>query len=91
MFMIVTYDISSPKRLARVARLMKNYGGRVQKSIFECEINDKLYLEMKVKIEKILNMEVDSVRYYFLCERCRERIEISGTGVFTEKEDVIIV
>ena len=70
---------------------MKNYGGRVQKSIFECEIDENLYIEMKTRIEKILNPEKDSVRYYFLCERCRERIEISGIGVFTETEDIIVV
>lgn len=41
-----------------MARLMKNYGGRVQKSVFECDINDNLYVEMKRKIEKssILNV-----------------------------------
>jgi CRISPR-associated protein Cas2 len=91
MFILVTYDISSPRRLARVARLMKNYGGRVQKSVFECDINDNLYVEMKRKIEKVIDLERDSVRYYFFCEKCRERIEISGKGVYTEIEDVMIV
>lgn len=91
MFFLVAYDISSPRRLARVARLMKNYGTRVQKSVFECEINENLFSEMKRKIEKVMDLSIDAVRYYFLCGKCRQRIEISGTGFITDKEDIIIV
>jgi len=91
MLVLVAYDISSPRRLGKVARLMKGFGGRVQKSVFECDFNEKLYVEMKRKIEKIIDLQKDSVRYYFLCENCRERVEISGKGVYTEIEDVMIV
>lgn len=91
MLILVAYDISSPRRLAKVARLMKNFGGRVQKSVFECDFNERLYVEMKQKIEKIIDLQKDSVRYYILCENCRERVEISGKGVYTEIEDVMIV
>jgi CRISPR-associated protein Cas2 len=91
MFFVVAYDISSPRRLARVARLMKNFGTRVQKSVFECDINETLFCEMKRKIEKVMDLSKDAVRYYFLCRKCRQRIDLSGTGFLTDKEDIIIV
>jgi CRISPR-associated protein Cas2 len=37
---LVCYDIADDKRLARVAKLMKGFGDRVQKSVFECQFND---------------------------------------------------
>lgn len=70
---------------------MKNYGDRKQKSVFECDISECLFIEMKQKIDKILDFNTDTVRFYFLCEKCRQRIEISGTGSLTVKEDIIII
>ncbi len=91
MWFLVAYDIGSPRRLAKVARVMKNYGTRVQKSVFECDLDEKLYVEMKGKIQKVMDLRGDSVRYYALCERCRQRMELSGTGVLLEPEEVVIV
>jgi len=91
MWFVVAYDIRSPKRLAKVARVMKNYGTRVQKSVFECDLDEKLYAEMKRKIQKALDLRMDSVRYYALCERCWPRLELSGPGIMLETEDVVIV
>ncbi len=91
MFYLVAYDIANPKRLAKVAKTMKNYGVRVQKSVFECDLNEKLFLEMKIKVDRILDFSVDSVRYYALCERCAHRVELSGVGLLYQREDVIII
>jgi CRISPR/Cas system-associated endoribonuclease Cas2 len=46
---------------------------------------------MKKEIEKLINREEDSIRYYFLCVRCRGNIEVSGLGTLREDEDLIIV
>jgi len=39
MNMIVAYDIADERRLARVAKIVKDYGVRVQKSIFEVSVD----------------------------------------------------
>ena len=51
MHMIVTYDIADPKRLRRIAKLMQDYGIRVQKSIFELNVNQTTVRAMKYRIE----------------------------------------
>lgn len=54
MFIIVAYDIVDNKRRTRLAKGMKSYGYRVQKSVFECQLDDD-YLQMKKAIEKTIN------------------------------------
>ena len=36
MLNVIAYDITDPKRLARVAKVCEAYGMRVQYSLFEC-------------------------------------------------------
>jgi len=74
-----------------LAKVLTNYGHRVQKSVFECDLDDRNYLKMKKEIEKLLKREEDSVRYYFLCGRCQGHIEVSGLGPAREEEELIIV
>jgi len=90
-YIVVSYDIVDDKKRLQLAKLMLNYGRRVQKSVFECRIDEKKFLEMKGKIERIIDFEEDSVRYYFLCQRCIANIQVSGWGTVTEDEDLIIV
>jgi CRISPR-associated protein Cas2 len=88
---ITSYDISDPKRLAKVARVMKNYGERVLKSVFECNLNAERFEDMKAKVDEIIEAIEDSVRYYILCEKCIKEVEHSGKGEgFQEDEDYII-
>ena len=77
-FVVVTYDISDSKRLYRVAKEMKNWGVRVQKSVFECLLSESDYLKMRKNIERLIKKEVDSIRLYILCKKCIERIEYIG-------------
>ena len=46
---------------------------------------------MKEELEKEIDPEEDSVRYYLLCGRCFKNIEVSGLGAVREDEDVMIV
>ena len=91
MFITISYDITDNRRRQRLAKVLTNYGHRVQKSVFECQVDDRQYLKLKKSIEEIIDWEDDSVRYYFLCQRCQGNIEISGWGVVREDEDVIVV
>lgn len=91
MFVVVSYDIVDDKKRLRVAKLLRNYGERVQKSVFECRLGDKMYLKMKREIEKIIDWEEDGVRYYNLCAGCLKNVDISGVGYVKEDEDVIVI
>lgn len=91
MFVVVSYDIVADARRLKLAKILSNYGQRVQKSVFECVVDDRLYLQMKEQIERTIDRETDSVRYYFLCVRCKGNVEVSGLGGVREEEEVIVV
>jgi CRISPR-associated protein Cas2 len=91
MFTVVSYDIVEDKRRNRLAKALKGFGYRVQKSVFECQLDDGQFLKMKKVVEKLIDREEDSVRYYFLCGRCRGNIEVSGQGIIREEESVVVV
>lgn len=79
-YIVASYDIHDPKRLLRVAKVMKNYGERVLKSVFECNLDQRQFDQMKSTIDDILDHGEDSVRFYFRCERCLAGMEHVGLG-----------
>jgi len=66
-FFVVAYDISSDKRRNKVHKVLSGFGQWTQFSLFELFLTDKEYILLQNKLEKILNTEKDSVRFYPLC------------------------
>ncbi len=62
MFVVVSYDVVADKRRNKIAKTLVGFGNRVQKSVFECELDDRNYLKMKDALEKLIDREEDSVR-----------------------------
>lgn len=91
LYIVVCYDIIDDKTRYKIAKIMESYGVRVQKSVFDCRITYRQYLIMKRKLEKIIDHEIDSIRYYSLCGKCHANIQISGISSKTEYDDIIIV
>ncbi len=84
MFFLISYDIVVDKRRSRVAQVLENHGNRVQKSVFECVITEKQFLQLREKVEKIMDFDTDSIRYYRLCKKCVDTVEVAGWGTVTE-------
>ena len=60
MMVLITYDVNTEdkagrKRLRKVAKHCLNYGLRVQNSVFECNVNQKEYVEL----QHVLSTEID--------------------------------
>ena len=92
MFYLVCFDICDNRIRYRVVKVLKKYGMRVQKSVFECpNLTEKQFLKMKQRIEGHIDATQDSVRYYFLSKNCVWRMEFSGIGdaPYVEKFQVI--
>ena len=85
MKIIACYDISDNKRLNKIARIMKDYGTRVQYSVFELDVEEYVLKKLMKRVEKIIEKEVDSVRYYKLCFECENSLDIIGSKVYSEK------
>ena len=90
MFYLVSYDIPDDKRRTRLAKIMLDFGARVQYSVFECNMDDKLLDTMLKRVGKIVSDE-DSVRIYALSGKCLATVKILGRGKLTEDENVYIV
>ena len=93
---LITYDVNTEtpagkKRLNKVAKQCKNYGQRVQNSVFECIIDPALLKELQDKLEKIIDVEKDSIRYYYLGDEWRSRVEHIGAKASIDLEGTLIV
>ncbi len=86
MNLIVAYDIADPRRLSRVAKIMADYGARVQKSIFEVELTPNAFLEMKGRVDKVIVFAADGVKYFPLCRKCAGTVEVIGKGQLTDAD-----
>ena len=73
MLIIVTYDVSTEtatgrKRLRRVAKLCERTRQRVQKSVFECNVNQMQYEELERQLLAEIEEKEDNLRLYRLIE-----------------------
>jgi len=85
MLVVVTYDVSTVeaagrRRLSRVARACKDYGVRVQKSVFECQVGETEWVRLRGRLLDEYQVDEDSLRFYFLDEAAVERTEHHGVG-----------
>ena len=78
-------------RLHKMAKQCKNYGQRVQDSVFECIVNPVQLVELKNKIEKVIDIESDSVRYYYLGDEWRNRVDHIGVKKGIDLEGPLIL
>ncbi|MGB3694456.1 MAG: CRISPR-associated endonuclease Cas2 [Spirulinaceae cyanobacterium] len=78
MFVIVSYDISEDKRRTKIHKILKSYGQWVQYSIFECKLTKTQYAKLRSRLNKLIDSENDSIRFYFLCACCQGKIERIG-------------
>ena len=95
MLMLVTYDVSTEtpegqKRLRQVAKCCVKYGQRVQKSVFECVIDEGQYKKFQNQLLKIIDLEKDSLRFYNLGKNYQSKVEHFGTKTSYEAEGVLI-
>lgn len=73
MLILVTYDVSTKttrgeRRLRRVAQVCLDFGQRVQKSVFECSVDQAMYEELTRRLVSCIDKEEDSLRFYRLVE-----------------------
>ena len=90
-FYLVSYDIADDGRRNRVVKILEDYGDRVQYSVFEIITDEKRFGIMTRRLKKVIDDENDSVRIYYLCRSCRNRVNILGKGTLTSIPDVFII
>ena len=96
MMILITYDIKTDSsdgqyRLRKVAGICKDYGQRVQNSVFECLVNPVQLIEIKNKLIKIMDLNQDSIRIYHMGSSWCHKIEHFGTKVSYNPEGTMII
>lgn len=95
MLVLITYDVSTEtpqgkKRLRKVAKECVNYGKRVQNSVFECVMDAAKYREVKEKLIKLIDEKQDSIRFYYLGNNYKTKVEHYGINNSFDVEGVLL-
>jgi CRISPR-associated protein Cas2 len=96
MMVLVTYDVSTVEaggatRLRRVAKACRDFGQRVQFSVFEIDVDPAQWTALKARLEAIIDPACDSLRYYHLGTNWRRRVEHVGAKPASDLEGLLIV
>ncbi|MEJ2669651.1 MAG: CRISPR-associated endonuclease Cas2 [Gammaproteobacteria bacterium] len=83
MLVLITYDVSvvsdgGKRRLRNIAKACLDHGMRVQHSVFECEVNSAQFVTLKHELMEIFDPDQDSLRFYFLGKKGRQKVEHVG-------------
>ena len=96
MLVLVTYDVNTTEgngaaRLRAVAKACRDYGQRVQFSVFEIEVDPAQWTRLKTRLEGIIIPEADSLRYYYLGANWQRRVEHVGAKPATDLNGPLII
>ncbi len=96
MLVLITYDVNTEtpagrKRLRKVAKQCVNYGQRVQNSVFECVLDAAQCRKVQHLLEEIIDPETDSLRFYYLGNHYKTKIEHIGAKPSYEAEGLLLV
>jgi len=93
---LVTYDVNvtsedGQSRLARVAKVCKNFGQRVQMSVFECRVTRAQLEGMEAKLLKIMEPDKDSLRIYTLVGGREKCLRVHGLDKYQDFDDPLVI
>lgn len=96
MLVLITYDVNTQtaagrKRLRQIAKQCVNYGQRVQNSVFECLLDPAECRMLQAKLCSIMDAEQDSLRFYYLGNQYKKKIERFGCNQSYFPEDPMIL
>jgi CRISPR-associated protein Cas2 len=91
MLVVVSYDITDNKRRSSVSNELKNFGTRVQKSIFECHLNERQLKELKSRLKTLIDLLEDRVRFYYLCKKDIDNIDVEGRKAANKDDDYFMI
>ncbi len=96
MLVLITYDVNTETvdgkaRLRKVAKQCVNYGRRVQNSVFECILDYSQCILLKSILSEIINKKTDSLRFYYLGNKYKTKVESIGIERGIAVDDVLIL
>ena len=90
-FQIIAYDIVDTRKRNKVAEILKDYGIRVQKSVFECHLNNADLNRLTQKLSETIDKKTDSILVYYLCEACVKQMHFLGVQPVRIEKDFLLL
>lgn len=96
MLVLVTYDVATTEkngaaRLRAVGKACRDFGQRVQYSVFEIEVDPAQWTRLKAHLESIIDLDTDSLRYYYLGSNWQRKVEHVGAKPAADLEGPLII
>ena len=96
MMVIISYDVATSSdggktRLSKVAKACQNHAPRVQNSVFEADLDYSTFLKLKAELLKLIDEDEDSLRFYYLGNNWKRKVEHVGAKKSYDSEGVIIL
>ncbi len=92
MLYLVAYDIADPKRLRRVAKICEDYGVRVERSVFECDLPNTDMAALWTKIGQTVDLREDCAVCYRIDAADRRHVRRLGNmGETLSADDIVII
>lgn len=96
MLVLITYDVNTEtaagkSRLRKVAKQCVNYGRRVQNSVFECMLDAAQCVQLKALLTEIIDENKDSLRFYYLGNNYKTKVEHVGVERGIAADDILIL
>lgn len=88
---VATEDAPGRRRLRHVAKVCVSFGQRVQKSVFECSVNDLQLEQMRARLLDCIDKETDSLRIYRLIEPREQHVESYGCDAYIDFEEPLVL
>jgi len=90
-FYVLVYDITDDRRRTKIAKICESLAERVQYSVFEGYLTPGELEKLLKKVNRVINLDEDSLRVYHLCAACRSKVAVHGTGQTTPSPTVKII
>ena len=96
MMVLITYDVETQsddgkRRLRHVAKVCQNHGQRVQYSVFECLLDAAQWTKLRAALLDIIDPATDSLRFYFLGDNWKRRVEHVGANAAYDPQGPLII
>jgi CRISPR-associated protein Cas2 len=77
---LVAYDVVDDNRRRRIMEALKDYGRRVQYSVFELDTDAKGLAGLCERLSTEMELAEDSCRLYRICAGCSSEVVVLGPG-----------
>ena len=92
MNVLIAYDVATEstggrRRLRKIAQACQDFGQRVQKSVFECAVNEMQFEELV----EIIDEKEDSLRVYRLVEPKEKYVQVFGVDTSVDFDEPLVL